>query len=134
MKNSENSSSSGSRMATVLIVEDEPVIRLALSDHLQEANFKVFEARSTKEAIEILEAPDRIVDLVFVDVQLPGVINGLGLATWVKGKRPGIRVVLTSGYPEKAKSAHELFENAPFVQKPYDFAQVVKTLRAALAA
>src|SRR5260221_1838528 len=104
MKNGGKSATAdGARSATVLIVEDEPVIRLALSDHLQEANFKVFEARSTKEAIEILETSERIIDLVFVDVQLPGVINGLGLATWVKGKRPDIAVVLTSGYPEKAK-------------------------------
>src|SRR5205823_7507871 len=88
MSNGGNSATA--RLATVLIVEDEPIIRLALSDHLQEANFKVFEARSTKEAIEILETSDRIIDLVFVDVQLPGVINGLGLATWVKGKRPDI--------------------------------------------
>jgi len=121
------------RLASVLIVEDEPIVRLALSDYLQENHFKVFEARSTREAMDILESPERKVDLVFVDIQLPGVINGLGLATWVKGKKPGIAVVLTSGYADKAKSAHDLFEGAPFVEKPYDMAKVVTTFRETLA-
>ena len=122
-----------SRTVTVLVVEDEPIVRLALSDYLQENGFKVFEARSTREAMEILEAPERKVDLVFVDIQLPGVINGLGLATWVKSKRPEIAVVLTSGYADKARSAHDLFEGALFLDKPYDMARVVTTFRQALA-
>ena len=122
-----------SRLATVLIVEDEPIVRLALSDYLQESGFKAFEARSTREAMEIIEGAGRKIDLVFVDIQLPGVINGLGLATWVRSKCPGVAVVLTSGYADKAKSAHELFEGAPFVDKPYDMAKVVTTFRAALA-
>ena len=125
--------SANARAATVLIVEDEPLPRLALSDFLQEKGFKVYEARSTKEAIGILEAPDAAIDAVFADIQLPGVINGLGLATWLRGKRPDIKIVMTSGYSGRAESVQKTFWiNAPFIEKPYDLAHVERVLRKAL--
>jgi DNA-binding NtrC family response regulator len=122
------------RATTILIVEDEALTRIALSDYLQDRGFKVYEAPSTKDAIAILEKLGDGIDLVFADIQLSGVINGIGLATWLRNKRPDIKVVLTSGYAAlKATSGQNALISAPFVEKPYMLPDVEKLLRKTLA-
>src|SRR5262245_4232440 len=96
------------RTPAILIVEDEVLIRLVLSDYLQECGFKVFEAGNAAEATEILEANRTAIDLVFTDVHLPGDMSGFGLSQWVRVNRPGTPVVLTSGDGKKAEAAREL--------------------------
>jgi DNA-binding NtrC family response regulator len=117
------------RTPAILIVEDEILIRLALSDYLQECGFKVFEAGNAAEAIEIIESNQTPIDLVFTDVHLPGDLSGFGLAQWVRLNRPGLPVTLTSGDQKKAETAEELCENEPFFGKPYDIAMVVTHFR-----
>ena len=107
---------------TILVVEDEPWIRLATAHHLEGCNFHVLEASSVREAIAALERS--AVDLVFTDLRLPGARDGIELARWVARNRPGVPVILTSG--ERVTGLQELCRAEGFVSfaKPYDHAEV----------
>ena len=120
------------RTPTILIVEDETLIRIALSDYLQECGFKVLEAAHGDEAVTIFEHCPITIDLVFSDVVMPGTTDGFALARWVRTHRPGLPVMLTSGDARKADCARELCEREPFLSKPYDLAPLVAQMRAML--
>ncbi|HXR94805.1 MAG TPA: response regulator [Rhizomicrobium sp.] len=109
---------------TILVVEDEPWIRLALVHHLEECNFHVLEAASVRDAIAALEHPG--VDLVFTDLRLLGERDGIELARWVARNRPGIPVMLASGEIAQVKALQELCKNEGFIPfgKPYAHAEV----------
>jgi CheY-like chemotaxis protein len=117
------------RCPAVLVVEDEVLIRLVIADYLRECGFKVYEAGTALEAVEILESNKAAIDLVFSDIRLPGEMNGFTLAQWVRKNRPGVPVVLTSGDSKKSEAAKELCENEPFFAKPYDVQLVVSHIR-----
>lgn len=119
----------GKRVPTVLIVEDEGLLRVALSHYLQECGFNVLEAVNGEEAIQILEKSGIAIDVVFSDVRMPGAVDGFALAQWVRRHRPGMAVILTSGDGKKAQAAIELCGNEPFFAKPYDLAAVVRRIR-----
>ncbi|MCK6454814.1 MAG: response regulator [Alphaproteobacteria bacterium] len=117
------------RTPAILVVEDEILIRLVLSDYLQECGFKVYEAGTAAEAIDILESGNAAIDLVFSDVRMPGPLDGFGLARWIRENRPGLLVVLTSGDQRKSEAAQDLCGNEPFFAKPYDVRVVVAQMR-----
>ena len=122
------------RTPTVLVVEDEFLIRAMLSDYLQECGFKVLEGSTADEAVAIIENVDVPIDLVLTDIRMPGSMDGFGLARWVRANRPGIQVILTSGDARKTDVAKELCKNEPFFEKPYDLKAVVAQIRTALGA
>src|SRR6201996_5224602 len=82
---------------TVVVVEDEALIRAVLSDMLQDKGFKVLEAANANEAIEIFEKTSVEIDLVFTDVRMPGSMDGFGLVRWVQSSRPTLPVIVASG-------------------------------------
>jgi len=84
-------------MGTILVVEDEVLIRLDLAQQLRSAGFTVLEASTAHEAIMILQATDGV-PLVVTDVRMPGEIDGLGLASWIRLERPGTKVIVLSGH------------------------------------
>ncbi len=116
------------RAPAILIVEDEVLIRFAIADYLRECGFKILEAGSSAEAIQLLES-GAAVDLVFSDVQMPGEMDGFGLSKWIRANRPKLQVILTSGDSSKSAKARELCEKEPFFAKPYDVAKVVAHIR-----
>jgi CheY-like chemotaxis protein len=118
------------RLPTILVVEDEVLIRLVIADYLRECGFKVYEAGSAAEALEILEAGNTTIDLVFSDVRMPGEMDGFALAQWVRRNRPGLPVILTSGDRKKSEVARDLCEDEPFFAKPYELEPVVQRIRA----
>lgn len=100
----------------VLLVEDEPLVRELDIDVLQEAGFRVLEARTADEAFEFLKRrPD--VGVVFTDVDMPGSLNGFEFARLVHQGWPAIPILVTSGkmYPNPG----DLPENAVFLAKPF---------------
>ena len=103
---------------TVLVVEDEFLIRAMLSDYLQECGYKVLEASTGDEAVTIIENVDVRIDLVLTDIRMPGSMDGFGLARWVRQNRPDMDVMLASGDAKKADVARELCEDAPLFEKP----------------
>jgi DNA-binding response OmpR family regulator len=123
---------SAERTSTILVVDDEALIRAMLSDYLQECGYKVLEASNADEAILIIEKSDVIIDLVFSDVRMPGSMDGFGLAKWVKVNRTYLPIILTSGDAKKVSSAKELCDDQPFMEKPYDLRAVVARIRTVL--
>jgi CheY-like chemotaxis protein len=122
------------RMPTILVVEDEVLIRIALADYLQECGFKVLEAGNADEAIQIIEHGPVTIDFVFSDVVMPGTMDGFGLARWIRTNRPELPVTLTSGDAGKADTAKDLCERGPLLTKPYDLKDLVKHIRALIEA
>lgn len=109
---------------TVLIAEDEVLIRFALYDGLTDRGVRVLEAATAAEAIHVLEAEPEI-DLVFTDIRMPGPLDGLDVVRWVHSHRPGTGVILTSGGIHKDDLAADIRADEPFIAKPYDLDTVV---------
>ena len=103
--------------ATILVVDDEVLVRTLVSEYLRDCGFTTVEAASAAEAIEVLTS-DLDVDVVFTDIEMPGSMNGFGLAHLVREHRPHLKVVLTSGNPGKASEARDLCVGEGFIPKP----------------
>lgn len=114
----------------VLLVEDEPFIRLATADALEDAGFEVIETANAQAAQEVLlNRTD--VRVLFTDVKMPGPMNGLELASLVRSRWPHISVVITSGHLEPESGG--LPQEAVFIAKPYGEQAPARAIRALLA-
>ena len=119
------------RPAIVLVVEDEPLVRMAAVDIVESAGFAAIQAASADEAIRILESRDDI-QLVFTDIDMPGSMDGLKLAHAIREKWPPVRLLLASGKAILKES--KLPTGARFFTKPYDEAELRSTIQRLLAA
>ena len=119
------------RRPVVLIVEDEFLLRMNAAEMIGDAGFNVVEAGNADEAITILEArPD--IRVVFTDIQMPGSMDGLKLARFVRRRWPPIKIVATSGFVNVGTD--DLPEGSRFLPKPYRADQIVAALRELTAA
>ena len=101
---------------TILIVEDEALVRLAAFDLAVEAGYEALEASNADEAIKILESREDI-RLIFTDIDMPGTMDGLKLAAYVRTRWPPIKIVVASG---KAVVEEGLLPaGSRFFSKPY---------------
>ncbi|KRE09700.1 hypothetical protein ASE63_03985 [Bosea sp. Root381] len=110
----------------VLIVEDEPILRMDAADFLEDAGFEVIEAAHADEAIAVLNSRHDIA-VVFTDIEMPGSMNGIALAHAVRLGWPPIVIVVASG--RVAPRAGELPPNVRYFQKPYGAAELIDALR-----
>src|ERR1700678_3415810 len=85
----------GRPSAAVLIVEDEPLIRMSAVYLIESAGFEVYQAGSADAAIALLELHEKIC-LIFTDVDMPGSMDGLKLAHYVRGRWPPVKIIVTS--------------------------------------
>jgi CheY-like chemotaxis protein len=120
---------SDDHLHTVLVVEDEVLIRLVIADYLRECGYKVYEAVNAQEAIAMLQSPEVAVDIVFSDVQMPGDMDGFALSRWIRANKPGVQVILTSGVERSANIAATLCEAGPLLEKPYPSQDVVDRIK-----
>lgn len=120
------------RGKVVLVVEDEPMIRLALCTHLEEKGFQIREAACAADAITILQEPGCPINLVFSDVRMPGEMDGLGLSKWVFENRPNIPVILASGDLGKETAMKDLC-GVEAITKPYNFDAAADKIRDLIA-
>jgi CheY-like chemotaxis protein len=116
----------------VLIVEDEVLVRMVVAEYLRDCGFMVIEAGSAQEALALFKA-DIDVDAVFSDIQMPGEMDGFGLARWLRQHRPEVKVILTSGAASAAHKAADLCHDGPLLPKPYDSEEVERRIRQLLA-
>ena len=107
----------------VLVVEDEFFLRYVTAEYLEDYGFSVLQAANADEAVGLLQS-NRDVGAVFSDIQMPGSMNGLGLAHWITETLPDVKVLLTSGQVLPA-AAREW----TLLAKPYDMAEVERRLR-----
>lgn len=110
---------------TILIVEDEVLIRMSSVATLEDAGFRILEAGSAAEAMEILAAHDDV-DMLMTDVRLPGTMDGLGLVGLVRRRHPDIRAIVVSGNTsaEDACNAGAI----GFLPKPYMAHSLVRAI------
>jgi CheY-like chemotaxis protein len=102
----------------ILVVEDEPLLRLMAVEIVQDAGFEALAATTADEALAILEARADDVRLVFTDIQMPGSMDGLGLAHAVRDRWPPVELIVTSG--RWHVGANDLPARGRFIPKPYD--------------
>lgn len=112
---------------TILVVEDDILIRIDIADHLRGCGWDVVETGSAAEAITLLESGADI-DLVLSDIQMPGEMDGFGLASWVRAHRPHVRIILTSGAVQGIEVAASLCDEGP-IGKPYDHQLLAERIR-----
>jgi CheY-like chemotaxis protein len=110
----------------ILIVEDEPLLRMESAEVIGNAGFEVIQAANADEAIAILSARSDI-QVVFTDIQMPGSMDGLKLAQFVRHRWPPIKIVATSGLV--VVDEDDLPHGSIFLSKPYVDTEVVSTLR-----
>jgi DNA-binding NtrC family response regulator len=121
------------RKPTILIVEDDVIIRVNTGQFLRESNYRVLEAANAAEAKSILESREPV-ELVFTDVQMPGEMNGFELAHWIRRQYPDVSVLLTSGMGNLPQSSGYGRENGPVLPKPYTFDAVLTHIKRLLLA
>jgi signal transduction histidine kinase/ActR/RegA family two-component response regulator len=115
---------------TVLVVEDEADVRRLSVETLRELGYLVHEAADGREALKVLAQLPRV-DLLFTDIVMPG-LNGFQLARQARGMRPGLKVLLTTGYAHGAAVGIEAGSALPTLAKPFTLDQLARRAREAL--
>ena len=110
----------------VLVVEDEPLLRMLAVEVVEEAGFTAIEARDADEAVVLLESRSDIT-LLFTDVNMPGSMDGLKLAHAVRDRWPPIKILVVSG--KQRLQSSDLPSNSCFIGKPYRTSALVDELR-----
>jgi CheY-like chemotaxis protein len=111
---------------TILVVEDEILIRLPVSEFLRDSGYRVIEASNAAEAQSVLQAGEPV-EIVFSDIKMPG-MDGIMLAKWVRQQYPDIPVILTSGVTTAD------YRDAFFLPKPYEYEALAAYLKKLLGA
>ncbi len=115
----------------VLVVEDNPEVMRTVVDALENLGYRAITAASAQAALERLRLRERL-DIMFIDMVLPGGVSGLQLVAQARQLQRGIRILLTSGYTVALD--RDLAGDIPVLLKPYDQARLARELRAALDA
>jgi len=117
--------------ATILLVEDETLIRMSAAEHLRDAGFTVMEAANGAEARAVVEAGVKV-DIVFSDVNMP-MVDGVALALWLAAQEDAPPIVLASGVVTVLDSARAACPGVKaFLIKPYPYSEMEEQIRAAL--
>ncbi len=115
---------------TILLVEDETSLRVSLARNLRRLGYRVLEADHGPAAIAVWQEHSGQVDLLFSDMIMPEGLTGLDLAERFQAEKPGLKVVISSGYHDEfagpAKSAARGFM---FLQKPHHLLELSQTIR-----
>jgi CheY-like chemotaxis protein len=119
---------------TILVVEDDDRVRQLTITRLKLIGYQVLEASDGPKALDLL-TKGHTVDLVFTDLVMPGGMSGREVAARARQLRPGIKVLLTSGYAEELVHGDDLErEQLKVLRKPYQQADLVTALREILVA
>lgn len=110
----------------ILVVEDEPLLRMDIVDHLSDQGFHVFEAGDADEAISILEQNLNI-RLIITDIDMPGSMDGLKLAEAVRDRWPPVKIIVVSGH--RVVEITDLPDGSMFFSKPYSQSHLVSSMR-----
>ena len=136
-----------SQPQTILLVEDDPFIKLLLSKDLQERGYKVLQANNSKEALQLCKQHAGPIHLLLTDLLLPPnrmqmatsavrqpSMHGVELMRCVVASRPDIRVILMSGHSDEELKAMQVFrEGKPFLRKPINLDVLLRTVHEVLS-
>jgi CheY-like chemotaxis protein len=117
----------------ILVVEDEPSLRLLVRKVLERSGFEVLEAPSGAAALALWDHDKPQIDLLLTDMVMPDGMSGRQLAERLKADNPSLKVLFTSGYSTELLGKDlALQEGTNFLQKPYPPTKLVETVRTAL--
>jgi two-component system, response regulator PdtaR len=114
-------------MPTILVVEDEPIIREFVCDELMASGYHVHAAQDADAAKIILEGNPTI-ELIFTDIDMPGSMDGLKLAALVRNRWPPVKIVIASG--KRQPLSAEMPTESVFLPKPYLPSEILSLLNA----
>jgi two-component system, response regulator PdtaR len=120
-----NDQAAAARSPTVLLVEDEILIRMMVAAELRTAGYVVVEAANADEALKFLQTSDAV-DLMITDIAMPGSMNGAGLAIRVHATWPNTKIVIASAHAPEWPASTVVHT---FVGKPYDPDRLVDRVR-----
>jgi CheY-like chemotaxis protein len=117
------------RKETILLVEDEEILRQWVKEILLEYNYQVVEAPNGVEALKVWEARTGKIDLLLTDMVMPEGMTGSDLAKQLKAREPGLKVIYTSGYSSEIMGKEADLLGTPFLPKPYPAPQLTRLVR-----
>ena len=112
----------------ILVVEDEVLPRMMLSDQLRAAGYRVLEAGNADTALDLLRHDALNIAVVISDIDMPGSMNGIGLAHVIRLERPLIKTILVSGHEMPLDGVH----HDAFFAKPYNTPAIISCIKALL--
>lgn len=115
---------------TVIVVEDETIVRMDIAMSLEDEGFIVLEASNADEAIGLLNAHAEI-RLMFTDIDMPGSMDGLKLAEAVRDRWPPVKIIIASGHRQLRDDLLPI--EGKFFSKPYDHGRIISAIREMLA-
>lgn len=119
---------SGREPDTVLVLEQEVLVRASVAEYLRSCGYRVLEARTTAEALTILQETSEPIRIV-----LSGAESGFKLSGWLKANRPKIEIILSATAERTAQAAADLCDAGPHGKRPYDPQLLVQQIKASLA-
>jgi nitrogen-specific signal transduction histidine kinase len=117
---------------TILVVEDEPVLRELVQEILKEYDYQVIEAASGVEALRVWDEFEGEIDLLLTDMVMPEGMSGRELATQLKKRKPSLKVIYSSGYSPDSMGQDFGHSDTIFLSKPYLPPQLARTVRQCL--
>ncbi len=115
--------------SSILVVEDDAIVRMLIVDVLEELEFTVVEAADAEEALKIVENASQVIDLMMTDVGLPD-MDGKQLATKVRELRPALPILFASGYAENI----DVPPGMQVIAKPFSIDQLRDKVKSMLPA
>ena len=119
---------------TVMIVDDDVIVRTAIAEYLRTCGFRVIEAVHAEEGQTVLQSDAMRVDIVLSAVAMREGVDGFALLRWVHEHRPDVEVVLAGTPGRAAHAAAELCDSGPMLARPYDPQLVLDRIRRMLMA
>jgi CheY-like chemotaxis protein len=113
-------------LPTILVVEDEPLLSLNISEALRDKGYEAIAVTNADDAIKVLESRDDI-HTIFTDINMPGSMDGLKLAAAVRDRWPPVNIIVTTGM--KAPRRDEMPASSLFIAKPYRNTEVIEAVR-----
>ena len=116
-------------LVRILVIDDEPIVRLDAREILEDAGYVVTEAASADAAMPLLSDGGRV-EAILTDIDMPGTLDGLQLARWVDGLMPEVAIVIMSGH--QLPRREDLPLKATFVAKPFSTSVLLQQVAEAL--
>jgi PAS domain S-box-containing protein len=118
---------------TVLLVDDEPSVRMLITEVLEELGYAAIEAADSASGLKVLQSDVRI-DLLITDVGLPGGLNGRQMADAARQRRPDLRVLFITGYAENSSIGNDVLEpGMHLLSKPFAIQELAGRIRSIIA-
>ncbi len=121
-------------LETVLVVDDEVIARMVISQYLRDCGYKVIEAADVAEALHVLKQAELDIAVVLCGIGNAGAAGGFVLSQWLRSNRPELEIILAGNHARAANAAGELCEEGPNLSKPYDPQLVIDRIKRLLAA